>query len=586
MRYILLFLFLLLTPSSASAVWFDSNWDYRVKIEVAPSKVGTTTAITSFPVYVNLANLPASFLTNVKSDGSDIRVTESDGSTETAFEVVTTGIRFITTATENIDTSTTTWQLPAEALSTTVTVKAWGGGGGGGDGANTGGGGGGGGAYASSVLVLATSTNYTIDIGAGGAKGAVTSAGANGATTTFNGGQVLAAPGIGGLGCSAINCAGGAGGLDTISVGSTTISGTAGGTGLNSSDVGGVGGAAAGEGGGAGGAGGTNAGSGANGSIPGGGGGGGENNSAGSTGNGASGRVSVIYSVATTTQYFDGELHFLADNLSTTSTSTFYIYYGNPSASAYAVTDTYGRNAVWTSYGGVWHLADVSTDSTSNGNNGTDTNVTYATTSAKISVSASGNGSNTEIDVGGGASIQTTTDMSVSGWFKLNSKTDAYVFSQTKTTSPYGRWIIYFDGGGKIQFLLLNSAGTPTLATSVQTYATSTWYHVYGTISGTAMKVYVNGIEDGSNTFVGTRSSTAGNITMFQRDVDGVGDTPGSLDELRYINSALTPAWILTEYNNQSSPSTFLWIGAEECDGGCGGGGGGSSEDGGVIWFD
>jgi len=88
MKYIFIALFLLLTPLSASAVWFNSSWDYKVKLEVVPARVGSSTAVTNFPVYVDLSHLPAGFHTNVKGDGCDIRVVKSDDTTETPFELV------------------------------------------------------------------------------------------------------------------------------------------------------------------------------------------------------------------------------------------------------------------------------------------------------------------------------------------------------------------------------------------------------------------------------------------------------------------------------------------------------------------
>ena len=72
------------------AAWYDSSWLYRVLIAVDPSKVPSS--LVDFPVYVDMSLLPASFFANVKSDGGDIRITESDGTTEVPREVV-----FITT---------------------------------------------------------------------------------------------------------------------------------------------------------------------------------------------------------------------------------------------------------------------------------------------------------------------------------------------------------------------------------------------------------------------------------------------------------------------------------------------------------
>jgi len=66
--------------------WYDSNWDYRVKVTVASAEVDAD--LTDFPVYVDLSDLPAGFFSHVKSDGGDIRVTKTDGTTEVPREVV------------------------------------------------------------------------------------------------------------------------------------------------------------------------------------------------------------------------------------------------------------------------------------------------------------------------------------------------------------------------------------------------------------------------------------------------------------------------------------------------------------------
>lgn len=68
--------------------WFDANWNYKVALEINPSYVSGSSNLTSFPVYLDLADLPPEFHTNVKTDGCDIRIVESDDATETAFELV------------------------------------------------------------------------------------------------------------------------------------------------------------------------------------------------------------------------------------------------------------------------------------------------------------------------------------------------------------------------------------------------------------------------------------------------------------------------------------------------------------------
>jgi len=69
----------------AQASWYDSSWDYRQKITIASSQVQSS--LTNFPVYVDLATMSSGFFSNVQSDGGDIRVTQSDGTTEVAREI-------------------------------------------------------------------------------------------------------------------------------------------------------------------------------------------------------------------------------------------------------------------------------------------------------------------------------------------------------------------------------------------------------------------------------------------------------------------------------------------------------------------
>ena len=53
-----------------------------------------------------------------------------------------------------------------------------------------------------------------------------------------------------------------------------------------------------------------------------------------------------------------GELHFKADSISSTTATTFRIYYNGTTTGAYAASDTYGAQNVWDTYGAVWHMDD------------------------------------------------------------------------------------------------------------------------------------------------------------------------------------------------------------------------------------
>lgn len=75
-----------INTARAADAWWNVSYGYRVKITINASQVPSTQ--TSFPVYVNLANLPAGFFSHVQSDGRDIRVTNSAG-TELARQIET-----------------------------------------------------------------------------------------------------------------------------------------------------------------------------------------------------------------------------------------------------------------------------------------------------------------------------------------------------------------------------------------------------------------------------------------------------------------------------------------------------------------
>ncbi len=84
LSFILIFLF---SPkTSLAASWYNSNWPYRVKVTIDHTKASST--LTDFPVYLNLNNFNSNFFSHIRSDGGDVRITESDGVTEIPREVV------------------------------------------------------------------------------------------------------------------------------------------------------------------------------------------------------------------------------------------------------------------------------------------------------------------------------------------------------------------------------------------------------------------------------------------------------------------------------------------------------------------
>lgn len=66
--------------------WYNMSWRYRIKITVDHTKVGET--LSDFPVYLDMSDLPDSFFSEIKPDGSDIRITNDSGVLEVPREIV------------------------------------------------------------------------------------------------------------------------------------------------------------------------------------------------------------------------------------------------------------------------------------------------------------------------------------------------------------------------------------------------------------------------------------------------------------------------------------------------------------------
>jgi hypothetical protein len=93
------------------------------------------------------------------------------------------------------------------------------------------------------------------------------------------------------------------------------------------------------------------------------------------------------------------------------------------------------------------------------------------------------------------------------------------------------------------------------------------WTLLHWTYDGSTSRLYVNGAQESSDVESGSGVNTQG--------TDGrIGNAPsaafgsamnlnGQADEVRIATVARPPEWILTEFNNQSSPSTFYTVGPE-----------------------
>jgi hypothetical protein len=139
-----------------------------------------------------------------------------------------------------------------------------------------------------------------------------------------------------------------------------------------------------------------------------------------------------------------------------------------------------------------------------------------------------------------------------------------YMSYKAHSGAPWFSWQFMAPDWGTYFYLEVNTDGTDTQASATTTTApeVNQWYHVVGVYTdGQSLKLYVNG-SDVSN----GAGSADGNIINSDGTYRMGGKLNGTLDEFRVSSIARTPDEIKTSYNNQSSPTTFLSVGAEGAD--------------------
>ena len=267
----------------------------------------------------------------------------------------------------------------------------------------------------------------------------------------------------------------------------------------------------------------------------------------------------------------EGELHFKANSLSSTSDTDFYIYYGNANASDYATDATYGAENVWTNgYGGVHHFEETSGtlyDSTSNSKDITaGGSPTYAA-NAQIGkgINYTSEGVDNKLYTASAFDTQ-ANDWTFEFWANYTQIADyqTLIWYQADTSGNW-RELLTVDNTSNIKVWWQGGpAGSDTTVDMVW----GAFHHWVFAYDDTNLKLYI--YKDGILQNSGGFSSDLGNAgsqakwAHFNRWDATTQGGQGTLDEWRFSSVLRSSTWVSTEYNNQSSPSTFYSVGSQE----------------------
>jgi uncharacterized protein (DUF362 family) len=199
---------------------------------------------------------------------------------------------------------------------------------------------------------------------------------------------------------------------------------------------------------------------------------------------------------------------------------------------------------------GYWRFNEGSgaavADETPYNNDGTITGATW-TTGGRLAYGLDFDGVNDYVEVPASASLNAAGPMTVEAWIRPSG-----------TPLPYSEIVDKEGGSGGYSFILNNDRrlhlwvgdGTPWVNTvGTTSLQDNVWYYVVGVADGSDLRVYVNGVQEGTPTPQGAPGSTAGvNLRIGRMVGTGLRWFNGIIDEVRISNRALTPGEIAANY--------------------------------------
>lgn len=259
-------------------------------------------------------------------------------------------------------------------------------------------------------------------------------------------------------------------------------------------------------------------------------------------------------------------------NISSTTSTVVYVWYKKAGETQPARNDTYGSDNVWDSnYQAVYHMdganATAIDDSTSNQYDATadagtvDYNQTGMFSSSK---SIQCNAANEYLEYDNYANLNFTDNFTIEASYKSNVTTGQIqgIFCKYAGVATAG-WLLWKTGdNNKFCFYTQQPTGDCRETTAT---ADTNWHRIVGVCNAGTHNIYIDG---------GVTGNTVSEVTVSTSVVksrNGVlyGDqapygSNGYIGECRASSTPRSATWITTDYNNQSSPSTFASAGTPE----------------------
>lgn len=187
--------------------------------------------------------------------------------------------------------------------------------------------------------------------------------------------------------------------------------------------------------------------------------------------------------------------------------------------------------------------------------NGTLTNMASPATSTsgwtstgKVNRGIIFDGTDDYVNISDNTALDSTTDISISAWFKTTSAAGSNAIFSKSAASHATAPVYLYTSAGSVNALVGNGTSSFAISTPLSTYNDGNWHHTTLTIMGSTLSVYVDGTLKVTQTFTGTRSTNTNAAYIGRADI-GTTYFSGALDEVKFFAFALTPEQVRQEYN-------------------------------------
>jgi hypothetical protein len=127
-------------------------------------------------------------------------------------------------------------------------------------------------------------------------------------------------------------------------------------------------------------------------------------------------------------------------------------------------------------------------------------------------------------------------DVTIEAWVRISATGKLHCIASKRPSVGAAEWDLFINASQQIQFLTYASGSAIGNAVGSTAISTGVWYHVAATREGSTMRVFLDGVLDGSATQTGTVQSSTQAFLVGRSAFNTTRDFQGWMDEFRFTS--------------------------------------------------